>query len=85
MSIFGRNIPPPAPLEPMWSTTLTSPERGTLTLLRGGGFVLGCPADTWEAVRSEVNDLTRAWMDSGGGLTLPFPVDVDDQREGDSK
>jgi hypothetical protein len=56
-------------------------KRGTLTLLRHGTYVLGCPAGTADYTRTQAKHLVERWMaGEAGGLTLPFPVEVSDLR-----
>lgn len=63
------------------SVTAESEERGTVTLLPGGRFILGCPRDSNEEERAMAKDaLIRFVQDSTRGETLPFPVDVVDLR-----
>lgn len=56
-------------------------ERATLTLLRNGGFVLGCPRDAHDMARTEAIEGVKRWLSGeNGGVVFPFPVDVSDLR-----
>ena len=79
--MFGPTLRDLPPVEPMWSSTLTTAaaERGTLALTAFGP-VLGCPRDTTEVERDSLEQRVTAWQSNQNAVTLvlPFPVDVSD-------
>lgn len=61
--------------------TRTLAEDATLTFLDGGGFVLGVPRGTEESERMAAVEAIKHYLSGeNGGIVLPWPVDVDDQR-----
>lgn len=65
----------------MWTSSVEVPERATLTLLKGNQFVLGCPKDAWDSMRSEAIDAIKRWLSGeAAGAVLPWPTDVVDLR-----
>jgi hypothetical protein len=57
-------------------------DRGTLTLLRGGGAIIGAPEGTHIEQAEEAGAMVREWLaDTSRVLFLSFPVDVVDLRQ----
>lgn len=57
--------------------------KGTLTLLDGNRTVIGFPTDNGRYSDSEMQRISLAvedWLDNGGTLRIPFPVEVIDLR-----
>ena len=82
MSLFGSSDVRLPELQPLFSSTATTAARATLTILADGRIVLGCPEDVTSEWRAEYATLIAQWAKSeGASLVLPWPVDVDDQRE----
>lgn len=57
-------------------------KRGTLTILTGGGVVIGMPHGTTDAAGARVRDSVNHWLgrNARGPLALPWPADVTDLR-----
>lgn len=59
----------------------TDCNRGTITILRDGQFIVGLPLGTTDRVADEVAKGAEGWVSKGvGSAVLPFPVDVMDLR-----